>query len=42
MLKKINANKIRTKLLLVINEELTNFKNGKMLINSISLNELNK
>jgi hypothetical protein len=42
MLKKINANKIRTKLLLAINEELTNFKNGKMLINSISLNELNK
>ena len=42
MLKKINANKIRTKLLLAINGELSNKKNTKMLINSISLNELNK
>jgi len=42
MLNKINANKIRTKLLLAINEELPNFKNAKMLINSISLKELNK
>jgi hypothetical protein len=38
----INANKIRTKLLLKINEEIPYFKNDKMLINSISLNELNK
>jgi len=42
MLNKINANKIRTKLLLAINEELPNFKKAKMLINSVSLNELNK
>jgi hypothetical protein len=38
----ICANKIRTKLLLKINEEIPYFKNDKMLINSISLNELNK